>query len=176
VAEELDEGALQLLEVLAVGLHMVGVDVGDHRDHRLQVEERRVRLVGLGHEELALAEARVGADGIERPPMTMVGSRPASPSTAATREVVVVLPCVPAMAMPCLKRISSASIIARGTTGMCASRARTTSGLSGFTALDTTTASAVATFSDLCPIITGMPIWRRRRTAGPSDRSEPVTV
>src|SRR6266542_2983822 len=42
-----------------------------------------------------------------RPPTTTVGSRPAAPSTAATMEVVVVLPCVPAMAMPYLSRISS---------------------------------------------------------------------
>jgi hypothetical protein len=49
--------------------------------------------------------------------MTKVGSSPASASTLATSEVVVVLPCVPAMAMPCFRRISSASITARGTTG-----------------------------------------------------------
>jgi hypothetical protein len=38
----------------------------------------------------------------------------------ATRLVVVVLPWVPAIAMPCLMRISSASICARGTTGTLA--------------------------------------------------------
>ena len=43
---------------------------------------------------------------------------PPSARMLATSEVVVVLPWVPAMAMPCLKRISSASICARGTTGM----------------------------------------------------------
>ena len=108
--------------------------------------------------------------------MTHVGSSPASPSTAETSEVVVVLPWVPAMAMPCLKRMSSASIIARGTTGMCSSRARTTSGLSGLTADDTTTASAVATLAASWPMMMRMPICRRRRTAGLSERSEPVTV
>ena len=41
----------------------------------------------------------------------------------ATIEVVVVLPCEPAMAMPYFRRISSASISARGMTGMLA-RAR----------------------------------------------------
>src|SRR5881394_1017997 len=51
------------------------------------------------------------------PPITKVGSTPASASTLVTRLVVVVLPCVPAIAMPCFKRISSASITARGTTG-----------------------------------------------------------
>ena len=50
--------------------------------------------------------------------MTKVGSSPPSASTLATRLVVVVLPCVPAIAMPCFRRISSASISARGTTGM----------------------------------------------------------
>ena len=53
-----------------------------------------------------------------RPPMTTVGSRPPAASTAATIEVVVVLPCMPAMAMPYFRRISSASISARGITGM----------------------------------------------------------
>ena len=62
--------------------------------------------------------------------MTKVGSSPPSASTLAIRLVVVVLPCVPAMAMPCFKRISSASISARGTTGIPCSRAATTSGLS----------------------------------------------
>ena len=45
---------------------------------------------------------------------------PPSARQLATRLVVVVLPCVPAMAMPCLRRISSASICARGTTGIVA--------------------------------------------------------
>ena len=35
-----------------------------------------------------------------RPPITNVGSTPASASTLAIRLVVVVLPCVPAIAMP----------------------------------------------------------------------------
>src|ERR1700704_5829749 len=51
---------------------------------------------------------------VRRPPITKVGSSPPSASTLATRLVVVVLPCVPAMAMPCLRRISSASMRARG--------------------------------------------------------------
>ena len=40
---------------------------------------------------------------------------PASANTLATKLVVVVLPCVPAIATPVFKRINSASIIARGT-------------------------------------------------------------
>ena len=58
---------------------------------------------------------------------------------------MVVLPCVPAIAMPCFRRISSASISARGTTGMrLRARAAMTSGLSSATAVDVTTASAPA--------------------------------
>ena len=70
---------------------------------------------------------------------------PASASTLAIRLVVVVLPCVPAMAMPWRRRMSSASISARGTTGMRRARAAPTSGLSGLTAVETTTASAPST-------------------------------
>ncbi len=89
--------------------------------------------------------------------MTKVGSRPPSASTDAIRLVVVVLPCVPATAMPCFSRISSASISARGTTGMPLSRAATTSGLSAATAVDTTTASAPATFAAAWPMATLTP-------------------
>ncbi len=55
---------------------------------------------------------------------------------------MVVLPWVPAMAMPSFRRISSASMVARGTTGTPRARAAVTSTLSGGTAVDTTTTSA----------------------------------
>ena len=57
---EVDERLLQPREIVAVGLHVIGVDVGDHRQHRLQTQERRVGFVGLGDQELAVAQARVG--------------------------------------------------------------------------------------------------------------------
>ena len=95
--------------------------------------------------------------------MTKVGSSPASASTLATRLVVVVLPCVPAMAMPCFRRISSASISARGTTGMRFARAATTSGLSACTAVEVTTASAPAMCAASWPTKTVMPRPARRR-------------
>ena len=118
VLQELRERLLELREVVLVGIHVVGVDVGDHRDHRLQVQERGVGLVGLDDDEVAGAEARVGAGGVEAPADDEGRVEPASASTLATRLVVVVLPWVPAIATPCLRRISSASISARGTTGM----------------------------------------------------------
>ena len=108
--------------------------------------------------------------------MTKVGSSPPSASTLATRLVVVVLPCVPAMAMPCFRRISSASIMARGTTGMRRSRAISTSGLSGLTAVEVTTASAPSTLAAAWPMKVRMPMPARRRSVAPSARSEPDTV
>ncbi len=110
-----------------------------------------------------------------RPPITKVGSMPASARTLATRLVVVVLPWVPATAMPCFKRINSASIIARGTTGILCARAATTSGLSSFTALDTTTASAAAMFSAAWPCTTLAPSFFRRCVTALSFKSEPLT-
>ena len=80
------------------------------------------------------------------PPTTTVGSRPASARMVATMEVVEVLPWLPATAMPYFfSRISSASISARWMTGMCCSRAATTSGLSAAMAVEVTTTSAPAT-------------------------------
>ena len=73
------------------------------------------------------------------PPLITVGSRLPASSRVATREVVVVLPWVPAMATQDLKRISSASISARRTTGRRRSRAATSSGLSRRIAVETTT-------------------------------------
>jgi hypothetical protein len=65
LVDELDEGLLQLGEVVAVGVHVVGVDVRHDRHHRQQVEERRVRLVGLDHDVVAGAEPGMGAGGVE---------------------------------------------------------------------------------------------------------------
>jgi hypothetical protein len=107
--------------------------------------------------------------------MTKVGSRPPSASTLATRLVVVVLPCVPAIATPCFRRISSASISARGTTGTRRCRAAMTSGLSARTALDTTTASAPSMFCAACASATRAPSSFSRRVAAFSARSEPLT-
>ena len=69
-----------------------------------------------------------------RPPTITVGSRPPSTSTAPTREVVVVLPWVPATATPYLRRMISASISARRTMLTLSRRASTTSTLSRGTA------------------------------------------
>ena len=103
------------------------------------------------------------------------GMLPAA-GTLATRLVVVVLPCVPATAMPRFRRISSASITARGTTGMRAARAARTSGLSPATAVEVTMAPAPATLARSCPMAMRMPSSARRRVTADSFRSEPLMV
>src|SRR5512134_145792 len=110
------------------------------------------------------------------PPMTMVGSMLPWVSTVETMEVVVVLPWVPAMAMPYFIRISSASISARGITGIfrrCASRS---SGLSGRTAEETTTTCpSSGTLSAAWDGKTVAPIRSRRSVVSDRRRSEPDT-
>ncbi len=113
---------------------------------------------------------------LRRPPITKVGSTPTSASALATRLVVVVLPCVPAMAMPCFRRISSASITARGTTGTRLARAARTSGLSERTAVEVTMASAPRMWLASWPCITLSPRPARRRVVALSLWSEPETV
>jgi hypothetical protein len=110
------------------------------------------------------------------PPTITVGSRPAVRSTVATSEVVVVLPCVPAMAMPSCRRISSASISARRMTGMPRARARRISGLSGAIAEENTTTSALATWPASWPMCTVAPRLCRRRVISLAAASEPLTA
>ncbi|MNP08438.1 hypothetical protein D3C76_1005070 [compost metagenome] len=91
----------------------------------------------------------------------------------ATRLVVVVLPWVPATATPWRKRISSASISARRTTGMRSSRAASNSGLSCLMAVETTTTLASFTCSALCPTKIWAPRDASRSVTPLRDRSEP---
>src|SRR5659263_335246 len=110
------------------------------------------------------------------PPTTAVGSQPAVASTVATIEVVVVFPCVPAIAMPYFIRINSANISARGITGIfrrCDSR---TSGLSSRTAEETTTTwPSAGTFEAECPVRTTAPSRSSRSVVSERRRSDPDT-
>ena len=81
-----------------------------------------------------------------RPPTTTVGSNPAALRTVATKDVVVVLPCEPAIATPYFTRINSANISAREITGIPRFLALTISGLVGSIALENTTTSEPITF------------------------------
>ncbi len=65
VVQELDESFLQLVEVTVVGRHVIGVDVGDHGDQRLQVQEARIAFIGFGDQVAAGAKLGIGACGVQ---------------------------------------------------------------------------------------------------------------
>ena len=94
------------------------------------------------------------------PPLITVGSSPPLSSSAATIEVVVVLPCVPATATVFCIRISSASISARRTRGRRRSAAAWISGLLSLIAVEQTTTAASPRLSGEWPMLTGMPALR----------------
>ena len=110
------------------------------------------------------------------PPLTTVGSRPPASSTAAIIEVVVVLPWVPPTATLKRRRISSASISARRTSGMRAARPAAISGLSGRMALECTMADAPATCSAAWPMKTVAPSDSSRSVFALARASDPCTV
>ena len=109
------------------------------------------------------------------PPFITVGSSLAASSSVATREVVVVLPCVPATATDQRSRMSSPSISALWTTGKNRFLASITSTLSGLIAVEMTTMAAVSTFAAACGVITFTPLARSRFTLVFSDKSLPCT-
>ena len=63
--QKVDKRRLEHLKIVVVGLHVVGVNVGHHRHHRQQVEERCVRLVRLNHDVITLPQPCVGARAVE---------------------------------------------------------------------------------------------------------------
>ena len=63
--EKVDEGGLEIFKIVSVGVHVVFVDVRHDRDHGREIQEGRVRLVGLGDKKLARPEPRVGARAVE---------------------------------------------------------------------------------------------------------------
>src|SRR4030095_15793912 len=77
------------------------------------------------------------------PPLITVGSRPPPSSNAATMEVVVVLPWVPATATVFCMRMSSASISARRTRGRRRSAAATISRLPSLIAREQTASAEI---------------------------------
>ena len=114
---------------------------------------------------------------LNRPPITAVGSSPARSSARAIIDVVVVFPCEPATAIENRSRISSASISARGMTGMPRRFASTTSGFVGRTADENTTTSASPTCSAACPSYTVTPSFDSSRLVAPERfASDPLTT
>ena len=65
--QKLNECAFEFAQVMAVGFHVVGVDVGHHGHHRQQVQERCVRLIGLDHDVIARAQLGIGTCAVQAP-------------------------------------------------------------------------------------------------------------
>ena len=63
--QKIDKGFFETVEVVAIGFHVVGVDIRHHRHHRQQVQERCVRLIGLHHDVLTAAQSGIGTRAIE---------------------------------------------------------------------------------------------------------------
>src|ERR1700722_1828586 len=90
-------------------------------------------------------------------------------------EVVVVLPWVPAIAMPCRSSMRLASAVARCNTRTPRLRAATSSGLSGRIADDTTIVSTPVTWSALCPSVTSAPSSASSSSCAEGCASQPET-
>ena len=65
IVQEADKALLQVVKAAAVVFEVVGVNVGDDRHHRLQMEEGGVGFVRFRHQILPVAEAGVAACGGE---------------------------------------------------------------------------------------------------------------
>ena len=58
---------LQIIETAAVILQMIRINIRYHRNHRLQKQKRRIRLIRLRDQILAVAQARITARRREHP-------------------------------------------------------------------------------------------------------------
>jgi len=63
--QEFDKRAFELFEVVAVGIHVVGVDIGDDRDDGREQEEGRIRLIGFGHQKFARTQTCVRSGSVQ---------------------------------------------------------------------------------------------------------------
>ncbi len=67
MVQELHESTSQAIEIVAVSAHVVSVDIGHDRDHGLEIEERGVALVGLGHQIFGRPQFRIRPGAVEPP-------------------------------------------------------------------------------------------------------------
>src|ERR1035437_5183484 len=117
LVHERQEGALDVGHVV-VAVHVLAVEIGDHGGMGESLRKERSLSSASATRYCVAPRGAFEPSASTRPPTTTVASRPPAESTEATMEVVVVLPCMPAVAMPYLRRISSASISPRWMTGI----------------------------------------------------------
>ena len=67
VVKKFQERFLQPVETALIGVQVVPIDIGHHRDDRLQQQERSIGLVGLGHQVASLAQSGIGAKSVDQP-------------------------------------------------------------------------------------------------------------
>ena len=99
-------------------VEVVGFDAGDRGHLGAQLLKGAVALVGLQHQPLAAAQAALVPISLTSAPIRNEGCRPASTSTSASIDEVVVLPWVPATAMARRVAAMADSTVARRSTGM----------------------------------------------------------
>ena len=109
-------------------------------------------------------------------PIAYDGSASQASSAVASIDVVVVLPCVPVTTTAVRSSITDCTAAERGHSRSPRSLARTTSGLSSWTAVDTTTVSAPSTCAASCPTQQVTPSPRSPSSRTESFASLPVTV
>ena len=113
LVHEGQKGVFHVVHV-AIAVHVLAIEIGDHCQNGRQASETIGRFRRPRPQDIALCRAWHSIPAhprVRRPRQSDRVRRP--PRTDATMEVVVVLPCMPAMAMPYFSRISSASISAR---------------------------------------------------------------
>ena len=65
--QKINERLLQLAEIMGIGIHMISIDIGHRRHHRVQIQERSIRFIGFSDQKIALPKQGIGA-GRSQPP------------------------------------------------------------------------------------------------------------
>ena len=65
MVQKLHKGLFELAEIVPIGVHVIGIDVGDHGHHRQEVEERGVGFVGLDHDVFTATQLGIGPGTVE---------------------------------------------------------------------------------------------------------------
>ena len=63
--QKIHKRCFEPVEIMAVGFHVVGVNVGDHRHHGQQIEKRGVGFIGFHHDIVARAQLGIGARAVQ---------------------------------------------------------------------------------------------------------------
>ena len=64
--QELEKGATQYGKVTTVGLHVIGFDVSDDGNHRLQMQKRGITFISLCNQYAPRAKLRMTPDTVDQ--------------------------------------------------------------------------------------------------------------